>query len=291
MSTVPAGWYTDPTDTTQERLWTGSDWSQETRPVTKSDTNTVKDVVSKIYVEPPAAPWRFTPPTISSELVNTSAPSLRDLLDGQTPVVFEAPKPRGKRVKLRLIWASVFVVFALGSTVLGLRADQARHVKETKLLLELVETSENAMIQWQKDMDAINKEVESVCANSQEDCQILSEDPEFVEGMQNLNRELKNSLVIAAEQFRGERGLNILFWHKDITLARDSYLDHNAAWVRWMDAASRDLDALYANSIHDDDIEPTFITACANLRRIKKSSIYPNISSNNSKRIEAICAE
>ena len=291
MSTVPAGWYTDPADTTQERLWTGSDWSQETRPVAETDANTVEDTISKIYAEPPAAPWYFAPPTISSELVNTSAPSLRDLLDGQTPLAFEASKPRSKRVKSRLIWVSVFVVFALGSTVLGLRADQSRHVKETKLLLELVETSENAMIQWQKDVDEISKEVESICTNSQEDCQILVEDPEFVEGIKNLNRELKNSLVIVAEQFRGERGLNILFWHKDITLARDRYLDHNAAWVRWMDAASRDLDALSASSIHDDDIEPTFIIACASLRRIKSSSMYPNISSNNSKRIEAICAE
>lgn len=291
MSNTPAGWYTDPSDTTRERLWTGTDWGQETRNAPEVVVETVANTLSSPAIEPDAKPWHSIPPDTPGMTLENATPSLRDLLIGTPSVIAETAKPRAGRTKSRLLKVAIIAAIALVGGIFGVRADQSRRVQETKLLLELVETSENTMIQWQKDVDAINKEVESICTNSQEDCQILLEDPEFIEGIKNLNRELKNSLVIVAEQFRGERGLNIMFWHKDVILARDSYLDHNAAWASFADAAGRDIDVLFGNSVYDDDIEPTFTVACANLRRIKDSSMYPNISSNNSKRVEVICAE
>lgn len=286
---APAGWYADPNDSTRERFWTGSDWSQETRIATRPDAGTMGDTISNVYVEPGLGSWRRIPPSSPGTVKGVPAPSLRDLLDKPTSMVFEAQKPQRNRTKPRLIGVALFVIVALVGGIFGVRADQFRRVQETKLLLDLVETSENAMLQWQKDMDTVAQEAENICNSSPEDCRMLTEDPEFLEGIANLSRELENSLVIIAGQFSGERGLNIMFWHKDITLARDRYLDHNAAWVRWMDAASRDIDALSEGSVHDDDIEPTFIVACANLHRIQYSSMYPNISDNNKKRIEDIC--
>ena len=291
MSNAPAGWYKDPSDTTRERLWTGADWGQETRSAPEAVVETVENTLSSSTVESGVKPWHSIPPAMPGTTLENSTPSLRDLLVDTPSVIAETAKPRSGRAKMLLIGVAIFVVIAIVGGIFGGQTNQYRRQQETKLLLELVETSENAMKEWAKDIDTIYKEVEKICERSEEECLYLAEDPEFLEGLRDLNRELENSLTIVAEQFRGERGLNILFWHKDVILARDSYLDHNAAWVRYANALSKDAVALFSeNSVHDDDIEPTFTIACNNLRRIKDSSMYPNISSNNKKRIEVICA-
>lgn len=61
MSTTypPAGWYTDPSDSTRQRYWTGSDWGQETRsagqPAADNSRSTPPPPPMGYGQQPPAA--------------------------------------------------------------------------------------------------------------------------------------------------------------------------------------------------------------------------------------------
>jgi hypothetical protein len=85
--TIPAGWYSDPTDASQLRWWNGSAWSQhvQQRPAPISPTPVeaapvVSAQVEAAQVEPAQAavePVRFTPvtetPLVRTQLVETAA--------------------------------------------------------------------------------------------------------------------------------------------------------------------------------------------------------------------------
>ncbi len=63
MSSIPAGWYPDPTNPLQERLWDGDEWMEKTRPRQPQVGPTPSDLGSASYTpmySPAAEPERST---------------------------------------------------------------------------------------------------------------------------------------------------------------------------------------------------------------------------------------
>jgi hypothetical protein len=209
------------------------------------------------------------------------------------PASFRASEGAGRpRRRKRIIAAVVvFAVLLVAGGAYGVRADQYRRQQETQTLLELVEESEALMYEWMEGMEEVYGQAESFCGQSEQACAEFWQDASVQQGVKDAAREAAVSLERIADEFRGSRGLRIWAWHKDVTLARNSYLEHNAAWVRWLEAISRNVAELSGDTVNDDDITPTFTTACRDFRRIGESSMYPNLSKKNKERIEKICAE
>ena len=172
-----------------------------------------------------------------------------------------------------------------------MRADQFRRQTETRDMIELIEESEAIMLAWMDDAIEASKWFEAECASTEERCAAAWADEGFQEALAGRAREAATSLKAIANEFTAERGLRIWAWHGDVVLARDSYLDHNAAWVRSLEAKGRNPEEYFTDTVNDDDIGPTFTLACRNLRRIKDSAMYPNLSAKNKQRIDKICAE
>jgi hypothetical protein len=289
----PAGWYQDPTNPLQEKLWDGEEWLDRVRP-RKPDGEQRADDQGRT----PAPTPTYTPPptlTPTSDPVSPDVPSssLRDLLNSPVP----APPPvvtAPSRVRRPRRWAVVGVVALVVAAVggfAGLRADQYRRQQEMRSMLELIEESESTMHEWMANMEPVYAEAERACSTSQEACDALGADELYWERVRNAAREAARSLETIAGQFSASKGLRIMAWHGDVIRARDSYLDHNAAWVRYLEAVGRNTDELFTDTVNNDDIEPTFAAACRSLRRVGESSMYPKLSSSNKARVETICVE
>ena len=280
METTPAGWYPDPVNPLQERLWDGTQWSENTR--TALNHEQARDTTDSWAPPRPTA----APPTLGAR-------SLQDLLgDVPSPAV----QPLRKQLVSRRRWplrvgAALAVVLAVTGGVFAVRVDQLRRQAETRDMLELIKESETIMLTWQDDATEAGKWLEVECAASEDRCAAAWGDEGFQESLASSAREAATALKALANEFTADRGLQIWGWHDDVVLARDSYLDHNTAWVRALEAKGRNPEEYFTDTVNDDDIGPTFTVACRNLRRIKDSSMYPNLSARNKKSIDKICAE
>ena len=190
-----------------------------------------------------------------------------------------------------MIVTIVLVVAAVPGTYYGMRYDQYKRQTEIDTMLELVEQSEAAMYQWMTQLEGFAGTIETECSGSEERCAALLEDPYFVADIENGAREAKTSLEAVANQFTKSNGLSILAWHSDVIRARDSYLDHNAAWVRHLDAIDGNIEEAFIDGASNDDIGPTFKIACRHFERLKSSSMFPLMTKNNQERVDKICAE
>jgi len=221
-----------------------------------------------------------------------SASTLRDLLT--TPSFIPAPPHAvpGQRRSRR--WLSIavvaLVVLSIGGFA-GIRGDQYRRQQEMQTMLELIEESESVMREWSRKMEELADEIERTCGASPAACDALLGD-EFRWGqVKGSAREAARALEIIAAQFRTGKGLRIAAWHSDVVRARDSYLEHNKAWVYYLEAVGRNIDELLNDTASDDDIDPTFTVTCRNLRKVKDSPLYPDLSASNKDRVKKICAE
>lgn len=237
--------------------------------------------------------------------IETPAPtSLQDLLSrtkhsdvaGSIPApggaAASSPTPRNRSRRKATIWFLVAVVpltFLVGFMIV--RADQHRKQDNVRNMLDLVKESEDIMYEWQDEMNAVYSQIEQTCSRSEAECQELLANQVFLEDLQSTARAAATSLETIAGEFQSSRGLRLPSWHKDVVLARNSYLDHNAAWVRYLEAVGRNPGEIFTETVNDDDIDPTWTIACRNFRRIKGSSMYPNLSASNKKRIEEICKD
>lgn len=272
------GWYENPDDPGTERFWTGSAWAGQARP---------------------AARW---PAPVAPE------PSLRDLLAAKPATdrtlstsPLDAVKPatsvegKNTRKTRRTRWligvVVVLAIIAVPGAYYGMRYDQYKRQTEIDSMLELVEESEATMYEWLTQLEGFAKTIEAECAGSEERCAALLEDPYFNAEIENAAREAKIALEATADQFTKSNGLSILAWHNDVIRARDSYLDHNAAWVKHLAAIERNIEEAFIDGASNDDIGPTFAVTCRHLERLKSSGMYPLMTKNNQARVDKICAE
>jgi len=265
--TRPDDWYQQPDDADQD--WVG-DWPHQPQPN-----------------------GQWPAPTASGR-----NPSLRDLLPPTTqqhashpPAAAKQPRKRRRKSLVALIVLAVLGVAAIPGTYYGIRYDQYKRQTEIETMLGLIEQSESVMYDWLQEQDELGTVITAECSGSEERCAALLQDPYFISGIENSAREASTSLDAIAGQFTKSNGLTILYWHKDVIRARDAYLEHNAAWVKHLDAIDGNIDELLTDGASNDDIEPTFNIACNHLRNLQESSMYPKFTSSNQRRVEKICAD
>ena len=145
---------------------------------------------------------------------------------GMDQVVDGAPDHRRRTPQRWIPWvagAGVFLVTLLLGAVLV--ADWAWRTAEMQALLDRVEASEAVM-------GALNEAVEQAFEDHGEGGDRSKLDGELRE----LASMAKQDIEAAGEEVAA---LPIAPWHADIDRARDAYLQHNAAWVDYMERASR----------------------------------------------------
>lgn len=79
-------------------------------------------------------------------------------------------------------------------------------------------------------------------------------------------------------------------WHASVQEIKATYLIHLEVWLLYFDEISRDGGAV-SSSIHITEIGSSFVDACAALRAVAGSTLYPNRASSNRTRSLAVCAK
>jgi hypothetical protein len=185
----------------------------------------------------------------------------------QRTVLLDEPAPAPKPAARRSRWPTIAVVAAI-VLVLGLILGDwvARNV-ETSNLLDRIERSEDEMGAAQESIRTASAGAGSTEAKAEalEKAAALSRDQVAVAGED-----------VAAASF--------LPWHGSLVTAQAAYLDHNQAWVNYLDAGSRSAATLAASPL---DIETTWQVAEVRIREAIPLIPFPGINA----RVDAIFEE
>ncbi len=150
--------------------------------------------------------------------------------------------PAPKRWPRVMMWISVTLI-VIG--VVGLVGDWATRSYEMLRLTAAIERSEAAMATAQDGIGAV----------------ALSDHPDAAEkerATHDLAAISATGRDAVSSAGAGVAGLSFLPWHTEVIRAQAAYLDHNAAWVEYLDRGSDTPLTLFQD---DNRIEPTWVAA------------------------------
>lgn len=155
------------------------------------------------------------------------------------PVIADPPRRRGARV---VFWVCIAMV-AVG--FVGLVGDWATRTIEMTRLAGAIERSEAAMTVAQEGIGAVEIPEDATSADKQA----------AIRELESVSARGRDDV---AEAGTGVAALSFLPWHTEVLRAQAAYLDHNEAWVEYLDRGSTEPLTLFQD---DNRIEPTWIAA------------------------------
>lgn len=155
------------------------------------------------------------------------------------PVIAEPPRRPGARV---VFWVCIAMV-AVG--FVGLVGDWATRTIEMTRLAGAIERSEAAMTVAQEGIGAVDVPEDANSADKQT----------AVRELEAVSARGRDDVAAAGT---GVAALSFLPWHTEVLRAQAAYLDHNEAWVEYLDRGSTEPLTLFQD---DNRIEPTWIAA------------------------------
>ena len=289
MSDAAPGWYPDPVNPLQERLWDGSEWIDKVRPRPPVSTSL------ESMPPPTSAPMPSLDPFSPSNVI----PELHDF--AHSVKVSNAKPGAFKKVALSVVATLGLVAFI---TISVLSVDQASndasslsdssqdYAGQADVLLDAIEESESQMYVWAAAADAWFARLEDAYAVSPQEAESLMQNPSFQKEITDHASSAYTNVKGLSAKIQDEVQLSSEF--TELVAARDSYLAHSRAWVTYLNDASLDwslqLDEVSHNA-SSADIEPTFIVFCAKLQLVSDSTNTTETTNNIKQRVQAICAE
>lgn len=289
MSNVAPGWYSDPTNPLQERLWDGSEWVDKVRP---------KPPVSISPASMPAptlAPMPSLDPFSPSNII----PDLHDF--AHSVKVSNAKTGAFKKVAwsvvatlglVAFITLSVLSVDQVANDTSSLSDSSQDYVGQADVLLDAIEESESQMYIWSAAADAWFARIEDAYEVSPQEAESLMQNPIFQKEITDHASSAYTNVKRLSAKIQDEVQLSPEF--TELVAARNSYLAHSRAWVTYLNDASLDWLLQLDEESHNAsaaDIEPTFIVFCAKLQLVSDSADATATINNIKQRAQAICAE
>lgn len=283
MSDVAPGWYPDPVNPLQERLWDGSEWVDKVRP------------------RPPvsSSPAPMPAPSLDPFAASNVIPELHDF--AHSVKVSNAKTGAFKKVALSVV-ATLGLVAVIAISILSV--DQAStdtsslsdssqdYLMQAEVLLDAIEESESQMYIWAAAADTWFARLEEAYDASPQEAESLMQNPSFQNEITDHAFSAYTNVKGLSTKIQDDIQLSPEF--TELVAARNSYLAHSRAWVAYLNDASSDWSLQLDEESHNAssaDIEPTFIVFCEKLQLVSDSTYATATTNNIKQRAQAICAE
>lgn len=155
------------------------------------------------------------------------------------PVIADPSRRRWPTV---VFWVSIAMI-VIG--VVGLLGDWTTRTIEMTRLAGAIERSEAAMTVAQQGIGAVDIPQDATSADKQS----------AIRELKAVSAGGRDEVAAAGEEVAA---LTFLPWHSEVLRAQATYLDHNGAWVDYLDRGSTEPLTLFQD---DNRIEPTWIAA------------------------------
>lgn len=173
------------------------------------------------------------------------------------PPVIGGPAPR--RWPTVVFWLSIALIVV---GVVGLLGDWATRTIEMTRLAGAIERSEAAMSVAQQGIGAVAVPEDATSTDKQS----------AIRELEAVSARSRDDVADAGSEVSG---LTFLPWHTEVLRAQASYLDHNEAWVDYLDRGSTEPLTLFQD---DNRIEPTWIAAERWVRAAVPFPPYPPLA-------------